>query len=92
MKTKPEISVIMAAFNAEKYVKSAVDSILSQTFDNFEFIIVDDGSQDETAKVLQSITDDRVRILSNTKNMGLAKSLNKAIAESRGRYVARQDA
>ena len=92
MQEKPEISVVMAAFNAEQYVASAVDSILSQTFDDFELIVINDGSKDGTLKVLQSIADDRVRIISNPANMGIPKSSNIGISQARGRYIARQDA
>ena len=89
---KPIISVIMAVFNGEEYIKSAVDSILSQTFGDFELIVVNDGSQDNTLKILQSFTDDRMQVISNSKNEGLAKSLNTGISRARGHYIARQDA
>ncbi len=82
----------MAAFNEEKYIASAVDSILRQTYEDFELIVVNDGSQDNTLKILESIADDRVKIISNAKNMGLAQSLNIGISQSQGCYIARQDA
>ncbi len=82
----------MAAFNAEKHIRPAIDSILSQTFKNFELIVVNDGSEDSTLEILQSVADDRVWIMSNSGNEGLAKSLNTAIRRARSRYIARQDA
>ena len=87
-----DVSVIMPAFNAEKYVAEAASSIFDQTFTNFELIVVNDGSTDRTLEILNAIADDRLRILSNDNNMGVVKSLNKGIAEARGRYIARQDA
>ena len=92
MQTNPKISVVMAAFNEEKHIQSAVDSILSQTYEDFELIVVNDGSRDNTLESLKSIADDRVKIISNTKNNGLPKSLNTGIAQARGCYIARQDA
>ena len=88
----PAVSVVLPAFNTEKYVGEAVESILSQTFTDFELIVIDDGSTDHTAEILQSITDSRLRVLSNASNMGLPKSLNRGIADSHGYYIARQDA
>ena len=87
-----DVSVIMPAFNAEKYVAEAAKSIFDQTFTNFELIVVNDGSTDRTLEILNAIADDRLRILSNDNNMGVVKSTNKGIAEARGRYIARQDA
>jgi glycosyltransferase involved in cell wall biosynthesis len=91
MNNKPIISVVMAVYNSEKYVREAVDSILSQTFRDFEFIIINDGSTDRTQEILESYNDPRV-ILTHQKHMGLTKSLNKGIALAKGKYIARQDA
>ena len=88
----PAVSVILPAFNAEKYLGEAVDSILSQTFADFELIVVNDGSTDRTLEILRSNSDYRVQIITNDKNLGLAKSLNVGISKARGRYIARQDA
>ena len=94
---KPTVSVILPAFNAEKYIGEAVDSILSQTFTDFELIVINDGSTDYTLKILEVAQagcgpHSRLRIISNTRNLGLLKSLNKGIALARGDYIARQDA
>ncbi len=90
----PKVSVIMAVYNGEKYLREAIESILSQTFKDFEFIIVDDGSTDRTPDILKEYEkkDDRVKIITNSKNIGLTKSLNKAIKIAKGEYIARQDA
>ena len=90
----PKISVIMSAYNADKYLGECVESVLSQTFIDFEFIIVNDYSTDKTSEILNfySDKDSRVKIINNVKNIGLTKSLNKAFKESRGEYVARMDA
>lgn len=88
----PEISVIMAVYNDEKYLKKAIDSILNQTFGNFEFIIINDASTDNTEKILLEYEDHRIKILKNELNLGLTKSLNKGLEISRGKYIARMDA
>jgi len=77
----PKISVIMSVFNDEKYLKESIESILNQTYKNFEFIIVDDGSIDRTSVILKNYTekDPRIKTIINEKNIGLTKSLNKAI-------------
>jgi len=82
----------MAVYNGEKYLCEAIDSILNQTFKNFEFLIINDGSTDGTAEILQSYHDPRIKIINNEKNMGLAKSLNKGLKIAKGKYIARMDA
>jgi len=91
MKPSPRISVIMSAYNRDDYLKEAVDSILDQTFSDFEFIIINDGSSDGTHDILKNYKDSRLRIFEQ-QNMGLTKSLNKGITFSNGEYIARQDA
>lgn len=92
MKIKePEISVVMAVYNGAKYLRDAVDSILSQTFADFDFIIVDDGSMDETPRILNSYDDSRIRIFTQI-NRGPAAAANKGIKESSANYIARLDA
>lgn len=82
----------MSIYNGAKYLREAVDSVLNQTFTDFEFIIVNDGSTDTTADILSSYTDPRIKIITNTKNLGLTKSLNIGLKIARGEYIARQDA
>lgn len=86
------ISVLMAVYNGEKYLQEAIDSILQQTYTNFEFIIVNDGSTDKTAEILASYTDNRIKIITATQNCGLIDSLNKGIIAAKGEYIARLDA
>jgi len=88
-----KVSVIMAVYNGEKYLKSAIESILNQTVKNFEFILIDDGSKDRSLEIIKefSKTDKRIKILKNPINIGLTKSLNKAIKYSTGNFIARQD-
>lgn len=86
------VSIIMPVYNGEKYVQQSIKSLVAQTFMDFELIIVDDGSTDGTAAILDSFTDSRIKRLSNPTNMGLVVSLNRGIAQARGKYIARQDA
>ena len=88
----PKVSVLMSVFNAEDFIQEAVDSVLQQTFSDFEFIIVDDASTDGSLQRLCSYHDPRIRILRNETNMGLTRSLNKGMEFVRGEYVARMDA
>jgi len=87
-----KVSVVMSVYNGECYLREAVDSILNQTFTDFEFIIIDDGSTDGTWKILNGYRDPRIRLVQNEENIGLTRSLNKGLALAEGEYVARQDA
>lgn len=82
----------MSVYNGELYLQDAVQSILDQTFPDFEFIIVDDGSTDNTSKVLDMYQEPRVVRLKNARNVGLVESLNRGLARARGEFVARMDA
>lgn len=84
----PLVSVLMPLYNTEEYVREAVDSILSQRFEDFELIVLDDGSTDASASIVSSYTDKRVRFIQNSANTGLAAVRNKALSLARGRYVA----
>ena len=86
------ISVIMSVYNDENNVANAIQSILDQTFDDFEFLIIDDCSTDNTyEEMTKFVNDSRVKLYVNEKNIGLTKSLNKLIEESNGKYIFRQD-
>ncbi len=86
------ISVVMANYNTpEQYLRPAIESILKQTYTNFEFIIIDDGSTDDSLSVIESYRDNRIRLVKNEKNLGLIKSLNKGLELSTGEYIARID-
>jgi glycosyltransferase involved in cell wall biosynthesis len=86
------ISVIMSVYNQEKYIREAISSILNQTFTDFELIIIDDASTDSTSAIIKSFNDSRIKIITNRKNTGLTKSLNKGIKIARGKCIARLDA
>ena len=88
---KPKITVLMPVYNGEAYLSEAVDSILNQTFTDFEFLIINDGSTDRTKQILESYTDYRICLV-HQKNIGLIKSLNKGILLSKGELIARMDA
>jgi glycosyltransferase involved in cell wall biosynthesis len=88
---EPLVSVVMSVFNGEKYLHEAINSILQQTFTDFEFIIVDDGSTDSTCRIIQSYNDSRIFLISRA-NKGLVASLNEAILSAKGIYIGRQDA
>jgi len=89
----PEVTVLMACYNASRWLHEAIESVLAQTFDNFEFILVDDGSMDETWKIIQSYRDRDERIVAiHKENTGLTDSLNVGILKSRGKWIARLDA
>jgi glycosyltransferase involved in cell wall biosynthesis len=92
MNKSPEISVIMPVYNGEKYLKEAIESILSQTYKNFEFLIVYDVSSDSTLSIIQKFQekDERI-ILINGEGKKLIHALNKGIKESKGKYIARMD-
>jgi len=87
----PCVSVVLPVYNGLPYLHAAISSILSQSFADFELIIIDDGSTDESASVVNQFDDQRIRFL-RQDNQGLARTLNRGISLSRGRYIARQDA
>ncbi len=87
----PKVSVIMGVYNGDRYLREAIDSILQQTFTDFEFIVINDGSSDNTHSILDSYKDQKIVKIINDKNIGLTKSLNRGIEVSRGVYIARMD-
>jgi glycosyltransferase involved in cell wall biosynthesis len=90
--TLPRISVVMPVFNASLFLRQAVDSVLSQTFGDFELIAIDDGSRDDSLQILGSYRDSRIRIVSNETNRGLIYTLNRGLSLARAKIVARMDA
>lgn len=90
---QPKVTVLMSCYNAVKWLDEAINSILNQTFTDFEFIIIDDGSTDETLKIINSYAenDDRIVVVSKP-NTGLADSLNVGLEMARGEWIARLDA
>lgn len=90
----PTISVIMPVYNSAKYLALAIESILNQTYSDFEFIIIDDGSSDTSWKIIQkySLKDKRIRAKQNSSNLGICQTLNYGLSIARGKYIARMDA
>lgn len=89
---KPLLSVILPVYNAEQYIQESVECILNQTFENFEFLIINDGSTDQSKEIILSFNDKRILYVENRKNQGLIKTLNKGLHFSSGQYIARMDA
>lgn len=92
MSSSPRVSVVMCAYNEQAHIEESVASILSQTYSNFEFIIVDDASTDNTVSKIHQFKDSRIKLIQNEDNLGLTKSLNIGLKAARGEYIARMDA
>lgn len=88
----PSVTVLMPVYNAAPYLAEAIQSVLQQTFTDFEFLIIDDGSTDESVVVIQKFHDSRIRLIHNDINQGLVAALNKGLGFAQGEYVARMDA
>jgi glycosyltransferase involved in cell wall biosynthesis len=84
----PLVSIAMPVYNAEKYLKQAIDSVLGQTYPHFELIMVNDGSSDRSKEIILSYSDIRIRYFENELNLGIAKTRNKCIQNSTGQYIA----
>ncbi len=92
MNSSPLISVVLPVYNAERYVFQAIESILNQTYKDFEFIIIDDGSTDHSVDIIRSFHDPRIIFFQNQDNRGLIYTLNRGIQSAKGKYIARMDA
>ena len=90
----PNISIIMSVYNSERYLKEAIESILNQTYTDFEFIITDDSSTDSSLRILEKYknNDERITLIRNSENVGLTVNLNRMMDLARGKYIARMDA
>jgi glycosyltransferase involved in cell wall biosynthesis len=84
----PKVSVVMASYNHEKYVAETIESVLSQTYQDFEFIITDDGSPDGTVEVIKKFADSRIKLFCFSKNQGACTAMNNCIKEAKGEYIA----
>lgn len=89
--TAPLVSVFMPVYNAGIYLAEAIDSILNQTYTNFEFVILNDGSTDKSEEIIKSFNDPRIRLENNERNIGLIASLNRGLTLCKGKYIARMD-
>jgi len=87
----PAVSVVLPVYNCEKYIAKAIESVLHQTFTDFEFIIINDGSTDHTEEIIRSFSDPRILYQVNNTNKGLVFTLNKGIDIAKGSYIARMD-
>ena len=94
MKNNPLISIVMGIYNCEEYLSDSIESIINQTYENWELIMCDDGSSDYTLKIAQKYEKkypSKIKVLINEKNMGLNYTLNKCIDYAKGEYIGRQD-
>jgi glycosyltransferase involved in cell wall biosynthesis len=89
---KPKVTVLMCVFNGEQYIQASIQSILDQTFSDFELLILDDGSTDRSVEIIQGFSDPRIRFYQNPENMGLTYSRNRCLELAEGSYIAVQDA
>lgn len=86
-----KVTVLMPVYNGEKYLREAIDSILNQTFTDFEFLIIDDGSRDGSIEIIKSYTDPRIRLIENSDNRGIEHVLNQGFGEAKAQYISRMD-
>ena len=85
---KPVLSAVMLVYNSEKYLREAIDSVLSQSFRDFEFIIINDGSTDKSLGIIHQYKDDRIRLINNLNNLGIPASRNIGLQEAKGDFLA----
>ena len=83
-----KITVFIPAYNREKYIGEAIESILAQSYTDFEILLIDDGSTDRTVEIMRSYTDPRLRIMRNETNLGIPRTRNKGIENARGEFIA----
>lgn len=86
-----KISVLMPVYNSERFLKEAIDSVLKQTYNEFEFIIINDGSTDKSKEIIESYNDKRIKLINNKINRGIVYSLNEGLKNCTGKYVIRMD-
>lgn len=89
--TEPLVSVFIPVYNAEKYIAESLESILNQTYDNLEILLVDDGSTDRSVEIIKSYNDPRIRLIQNEKNMGIPYTRNVGLDHANGKYMAIMD-
>jgi glycosyltransferase involved in cell wall biosynthesis len=90
--SSPKVTVLMPVYNAAPFLREAIDSILQQTFRDFEFLIVNDGSTDNSGSIIQSFNDGRIKYINLPENGGIIHALNLGLSEAKGKYIARMDA
>jgi glycosyltransferase involved in cell wall biosynthesis len=92
VKKNPPITVLMPVYKAEKYLSKAIESVLAQTFVDFEFLIINDASTDRSEEIIHSFSDSRIRYFKNKKNQNIGNALNRGVELAKGKYIARMDA
>ena len=92
MEDKPLVSVIIPLYNAEQYIHEAVQSIVNQTYQNIEIIIIDDGSVDKSKDIVQSISSSKITYIQNEHNIGVSRTRNRGFELAKGKYIALMDA
>lgn len=92
MKNHPKVSVVLAVYNGADFLEEALKSILAQTMPDFELIIINDGSTDQTANIIKKFTDSRIILIHNKKNLGIAEATNIGLNHAKGIYIAHHDA
>lgn len=85
------VTILMPVYNGETYLKESIESILNQSFTNFDFLIIDDGSTDQTENIINSYNDNRIKYLKNDSNLGIVKTLNKGLSYIKTKYIVRMD-
>ena len=88
---KTRVTVLMPVYNGERFLREAIDSILNQSYQDFEFLIIDNASTDQSRNIVLSYNDKRIQFIQNSENLGLEKSLNKGIRQAKGEYIVRMD-
>jgi glycosyltransferase involved in cell wall biosynthesis len=88
----PKTTVLIPSYNGAKYIQSALQSVLSQKYADYEILIIDDGSTDNTEELIKKLDNKRIRYYKNESNMGIVASLNRGLDLAKGRYIARMDA
>jgi glycosyltransferase involved in cell wall biosynthesis len=87
----PETTVLIPVFNCAKYIVAAIESVLAQKYTDYELLLIDDGSTDNTAEIISKMKDSRIVFLKNSKNRGIVYTLNKGLALAKAKYIARMD-
>jgi glycosyltransferase involved in cell wall biosynthesis len=83
----PQVTICIPVFNCQKYIHQAIESVIAQTFRNWEMVIVNNASTDCTLEIIHSYSDPRIRIINNEKNIGLEANWNKAVSAAQGKYI-----
>lgn len=86
--SRPKVSVILTSYNHSKYISQSIESVLSQDFDDFELLIIDDCSKDNSAEIISSFKDGRIKFVKNEENLGMVRTINKGIEMARGEYIS----